>query len=486
MKSHNFTSALNLKITLVVILLLILTMAYNHFLALQKENEQNLQHMVAITNFILEKKPPTLFCDNGAQSGIPTSDAQLAELHRQLQFVLDDVCIPFQRIKFGFYSAKDGKVVAMGPNFDCTVLSDINRGQMEQISQGAIPNLVYEDASLLWYGTKAMTYTRPIIENNKIVGYAFTSMNQSVVLNELWRKTINTFLGTFVVMIISIIIFRDLFIKLKCELRSFAESMVAGNYDKYRSRFAEFNTILNYISEQTKKMTGLDRLNIVGEMAAGIAHEIRNPMTTVRGLLQFIGNKQEFLKHKENFDLMIDELDRANKIITEFLSLSKNKAFEFKQENLNAIISDILPLLQSNIIYNNSILKLQLEPLPSTCLDKDSIRQLILNMVKNGLDAMPGGGTITLSTKEADGFVILSITDSGTGIPADLKEKLGTPFFTTKENGTGLGLAICYRIVHRHSAVLTCDSRPGQGTTFTIAFHIRSLPAAFAQPEITN
>jgi len=219
-------------------------------------------------------------------------------------------------------------------------------------------------------------------------------------------------------------------------------------------------------------MTRLDRLNIIGEMAAGIAHEIRNPMTTVRGLLQFIGNKQEFAKQKENFDLMITEIDRANSIITEFLSLAKNRAMEFSENNLNDIIHDIYPLLQADALRNNCEIHLTLDNIPNVSVDPNSIRQLILNLVRNGIDAIQESGIIDIHTQTNGTKVYLSIKDSGTGIPPEIKDQLGTPFFTTKEKGTGLGLAICFRIVQRHSATLTIDSELGKGAVFTIAFNI--------------
>lgn len=483
MKVQNLTTVLNIKIIVIVFFLMIMTTIYSHLLSLQKENEKNIQYMIAITDFIWNKKPPDVFSANGAQDAAATSPEQFEKMQRQLQPILENICMPLPRIKFGFYSKKDHKIIAIGPQFDEAMRSDLNSKQMPALHQDTTPKLVKEDSSLLWHGAEAMTYSRPIIENNVIVGHVFTTIDQTLVFSGFCQKTINMLFGTLVMLLISIVIFRELFVKLKHDLNLFAESIVAGNYDKYRSEFTEFNTALNYISEQTKKMTGLERLNIVGEMAAGIAHEIRNPMTTVRGLLQFIGNKQEFIKHKENFTLMIEELDRANKIITEFLSLSKNKALEFKEENLNTIIEDIQPLLQSNVIYNNSVLVLDLKPIPDILLDRNSIRQLILNMVKNGLDAISGSGTITIATKAINDRVILSITDSGMGIPPDIKEKLGTPFFTTKETGTGLGLAICYRIVQRHAALLTIDSQPGQGTTFNIAFKQKYMPAVLPPSE---
>lgn len=219
-----------------------------------------------------------------------------------------------------------------------------------------------------------------------------------------------------------------------------------------------------------QELTRLDQLNLVGEMAATIGHEVRNPMTTVRGFLQFLSNKDECSNFRSYFQLMIEELDRANAIISDFLSLAKNKQVTLEDQNLNIIIMTIAPLLQSNATISNKILHLDLNPIPNLPLDSKEIRQLILNLVHNALDAMPPHSNITIKTFLEKNQVILAIQDEGTGISPELIEKLGTPFLTTKEKGTGLGLAVCYRIVARHKATIKCDTSPN-GTTFFIKFN---------------
>jgi len=201
----------------------------------------------------------------------------------------------------------------------------------------------------------------------------------------------------------------------------------------------------------------LDRLNLVGEMAASIGHEIRNPMTTVRGYLQMLRENVDYKREAERFDLMIEELDRANSIITEFLSLAKNKMVKLRPENLNVIIMKLLPLIQTRAISLNHYIKLELIDLPDLLLDKEEIHQLIFNLVNNALESMPSAGNVTIKTFTENGEVVLGIEDKGHGIDNELLDKLGTPFLTTKEQGTGLGLAVCYRIAARHNAKIDIE-----------------------------
>lgn len=213
----------------------------------------------------------------------------------------------------------------------------------------------------------------------------------------------------------------------------------------------------------------LDRLNTVGEMAAAIGHEVRNPLTTVRGYLQMFLRKPESAKYREQFATMIEELDRANVIITDFLSLAKNKVVKLQTYNLNDVISALLPLLQAEALHTGHELAIGMDEIADFPMDEKEIRQLLLNLAHNALEAMDPGGKMTIATEAVSGGVILRVSDNGPGIPSEILEKLGTPFLTTKENGTGLGLAVCCRIVDRHGAKLDIKTSTA-GTTFSIYF----------------
>lgn len=221
--------------------------------------------------------------------------------------------------------------------------------------------------------------------------------------------------------------------------------------------------------QMENEMNRLGQLNLVGEMAASIGHEIRNPMTTVRGYLQILRDNENYVKELEYFDLMIEEMDRANLIITEFLSLAKNKMVEQKLENLNTIISTLLPLVQANAMIMDQYVNLELNDIPDLLLDSKEISQLILNLVNNALESMPAGGEVVVRTFADQTGVILAVTDQGHGIEREVLDKLGTPFFTTKDQGVGLGLATCYRIASRHNAKIDLETSPN-GTTFRVIF----------------
>jgi len=218
------------------------------------------------------------------------------------------------------------------------------------------------------------------------------------------------------------------------------------------------------------EMAHLERMNLIGKMAAGIGHEVRNPMTTIRGFLQMLVNKKECQQYWEYYKLMIEELDRANCIITEFLSLAKDRVICQRSKNLNVIINSLVPLIKADAIVANKYIKTELSDIPELFVDDKEIRQLILNLVRNSLDAMLPGRYLIIKTYIEDERIVLAIEDQGTGIAPEVLSNIGKPFFTTKEQGTGLGLAICYSIAAHHNATINVETSE-EGTTFFIKFN---------------
>ena len=215
----------------------------------------------------------------------------------------------------------------------------------------------------------------------------------------------------------------------------------------------------------------INKSDLIGEMAAGIAHEIRNPMTVIKGYLQFFSKKIAG-NMSEQFNVVLSELDRVEQIISNFLSVAKNKAEAPKYQDLNQIIKEVAPLIFADAINQGINLNVKLaDQLPELLLSTTEIKQLILNLTRNGIEAMEQHGTLTIETRYKDNKVYLYISDCGCGISKEWQEKMFAPFSTTKENGTGLGLSVCSSIVGQHNGVISVQSTEGEGTTFTIRFN---------------
>ncbi len=226
------------------------------------------------------------------------------------------------------------------------------------------------------------------------------------------------------------------------------------------------------ITEQNrleKQMARLDRLKLVGEMAASIGHEIRNPMTTIRGFLQLLIDKHTYQDDLDYFELMIEELDRANEIISEYLGMAQDKLVDLQPRYLDQAVKSIYPMIQADANIREMKLCLELTKPPIPLIDEKEIRQLVLNLARNGLEAMSPGGTLTIGTRTEPEEIVLYVQDEGPGLDPSIIDRIGTPFLTTKEKGTGLGLAVCYSIAARHNASIDFETGPS-GTTFYVRF----------------
>lgn len=474
MKRFNLTTRLYLKVVVIVLILALVITAYSQWIMLQEEKAKYTAQLERTTAFILQKMPENPFAKITEEEGVTEKslEDQVMAVNAVIQPILSEILIPDHLIKFSVYSRYHQRIVAVGPDFDKSLLVAIDPKKFNDIYETEMVRQGERNRSILCYGAPILYHIRPIIHNGQAIGHVFACINLDIINTGLWQKTLKSLLGGLVSLLILLMIIQETFIKLKKDLDLFAEAIIKGRAKYFESRIPELTPVLQYISEQTENMARLDRLNLIGEMAASIGHEVRNPMTTVRGFLQYMASKQTFNCFKDEIALMIEELDRANSIITEFLSLAKNKVMVFKEIKLNEVITEVVPLLQADALRYNCQIESKLETIPAIKADKNSMRQLIINMVRNGIEAMPQGGTITISTVCYDCQVLLSIKDNGIGVPPEIINKLGTPFFTTKENGTGLGLAVCYRIVQRHDGEISVESTSGLGTTFTITLPI--------------
>ncbi|MFA6808124.1 MAG: PAS domain S-box protein, partial [Eubacteriales bacterium] len=222
-----------------------------------------------------------------------------------------------------------------------------------------------------------------------------------------------------------------------------------------------------------KRLNRLESIKLIGQFSESIAHEIRNPLQTVKGFLQLLQSKRISQPYQEYLSLMIDELNKSNQIITELLSLSTTKPTNLKLHNINEIIENILPFIESQARKDDKIVEFNLNSVPMVMIDEVEIKQMILNLFKNGLEAIEADEIVKIETSanREKGFVTLTISDQGKGIPPELHDKIGLPFFTTKDNRPGLGLSTSLSILARHNARTHFDSNEN-GTTFYINFSI--------------
>lgn len=219
------------------------------------------------------------------------------------------------------------------------------------------------------------------------------------------------------------------------------------------------------------EMGKLECLKAVGEIASSFAHELRNPTSVVKGFLELL--KKRNGDSRGYHQLMIDELDRMNQIIEDFLSLARVRFNETKQMSLQQVITEMEPLLQADALKNDIDLRIEMPAEQiAIAINPRKIKQVILNLARNAIEAMTPKGVLSIKVIQNLRQVALIVQDTGNGIPQEVLRHIFDPFFTSKKNGTGLGLSVCKDIVEGHNGSIEVTSETGKGTTVTVFFPI--------------
>ncbi|MBP1934069.1 PAS domain S-box protein [Ammoniphilus resinae] len=215
-----------------------------------------------------------------------------------------------------------------------------------------------------------------------------------------------------------------------------------------------------------------EKLSVVGELAAGIAHEIRNPLTTLKGFMQMMKTEED---HPYYIDVMYGELERMEGITNEFLCLAKPQISEIKEIQIWILLEQVSTLLYPQALLNKIELIVESEPnLPLITCVENQIKQVFINLVKNAIEAMDHDGEIRLTAqREDEQNLLITIQDQGIGISPDKIKKLGQPFYSLKEKGTGLGLTVCQKIIREHRGWIDFRSEVGKGTTVEVRLPYR-------------
>lgn len=250
-------------------------------------------------------------------------------------------------------------------------------------------------------------------------------------------------------------------------------------------------------SKLYERMRERDRLAALGEMSAGLAHEIRNPLGAIKGAAQCLDPKRVSGEEGEFLEVIVEEVNRLNGVVTAFLDYARPMKQNFGPTDLNEVVTRTVRLIQNDVPQNITLKTELVEGLSKVDGDAEQLKQVLINLVQNARQAIGDKpGEIAIKTVKPERFgeprfsaeqVELHVVDNGPGIPADQQLNIFVPFFTTKQKGTGLGLAICQRIVKNHGGVITVQSRSGDGSTFIVRLPAlpTEAPSETPQPDGT-
>ncbi|MCC3374758.1 ATP-binding protein [Cohnella sp. REN36] len=233
--------------------------------------------------------------------------------------------------------------------------------------------------------------------------------------------------------------------------------------------------IIRDISERKKNeelLINSEKLYVAGQLAAGIAHEIRNPLTSLKGFLQLLASGRK--DSGTYYDIMKSELTRIEGIVSEMLMLSKPQVYDLSYHDVRSSMRETVTLLETQAILHSIMIETDFGPDPLWVYGvENQVKQVFINVIKNAIEAMVDGGAIRVRMRRVDDTVQIRISDEGPGIEETQLSKMGQPFYTTKDKGTGLGLMVSYKIVDNHQGSIRVDSELGSGTTFVITFPFR-------------
>lgn len=221
-----------------------------------------------------------------------------------------------------------------------------------------------------------------------------------------------------------------------------------------------------------ERLRRTDKLSVVGELSASVAHEIRNPLTSLKGLVQLLQMEDE--KHQLYYQIMLDELNRINHIVGELLLLAKPQQIKFTEADLQLLLYNVISLLKTEASLHNIQIEFAVHDQQTVIeCEPNQLKQLFINIVKNAIEASKAEDVVLISLQRAENHVTVRVKDQGCGIPKEFMERIGEPFYSSKEKGTGLGMTVSFKIVQSHNGTIKFKSEPEKGTEVIVQLPIK-------------
>jgi signal transduction histidine kinase len=402
-------------------------------------------------------------------------------LYKTLQPILLEAASEWPGYGFGYYD-KELHIVALIPE-NTSLLGATAADEVLKVYETKRTETVIIPSGFTQEGKRLLSVNYPLFYKGEAIGHIWANVKSEDIEEAYFFELVKTF-SVLVVILLTILLGIWWIMSMeKRHLAKLAEQIEAGEEEPAHCRdFPQINPLIGTVAALRRQllnefsarehvaaeMARIDRFNLIGEMAAGVVHEIRNPMTVIRGYVQRMMQKADG-DQAGQYAIILDELDSMNATLTAFLSLAKNRRVEIGLHNVNTIIYNILPLIEADAAKAGITVRFEPSERPlMVYADDKEIRQLVLNLTRNAIEATPAKGIMMIGTALVDKAVCLTVTDTGGGIAPWNIEKIFDPFFTTKDNGTGLGLAICKSIIDRHNGRIEVRSKQGTGTTVKI------------------
>lgn len=439
---------------------------------------------------MLDEELRTTYDDLLRNKGLSEADrdTKILALNKELREVTDRVAEAYPGIGVGYYSKELDAIITYGPSdvYNDRVGLAISQDHEGRIVMATGKARVQE--GLLVRGS-VMNAMQPITRDQQVIGYIWANELSSSITSqffEMKRKIYITILLSLLLGLGGIVLLVNRFGKdleritqgvddLKTDLRIELPPM-EGEVGQLAAAVNEMAKDLAARKELENQVQAAERLAAVGEVAAGLAHEIRNPLMAIKGFAELLDEEITQEEKSEYVEIIVRETDRLNHLIEELLCLARPSESVLEPISVKEVLFNTLRLLETKTLRNHIELVREIDDdLPLVFVEGERLKQVFVNLLINAIQAITDRGQIRITTwhdSKAD-LVVVQFTDTGRGISPENLSKLFDPFFTTKANGTGLGLSVAHRLVHNWGGKISVESIEGQGSTFTV-----SLPVA--------
>ncbi|WP_169717588.1 ATP-binding protein [Sporomusa silvacetica] len=448
-----------------------------------EEKQQKLFGAAKMLDYYLVGTYDEILQKNHAQDADNATKIKI--LNQELRSYTNDIARAYPGIGVGYYSRELDAIITYGPSdiYDSKVGLPISKNHEGRLVMATgIPRVQEGD---LVRG-QVMNAMQPVIRNDTIIGYVWANeltvnveaQVRDIIQHIYWAIAVSLIVGIIGIILLLNQLMNDIkcikrgLIKIKEDLsyRIFPPSGEIGEIATAINDMARGLEERKILEEQVQRA---DRLAVIGEMAAGLAHEIRNPLMAIKGFSQLQNEDITLNERQEYIDIIIHEVDRMNHLIEELLGFSRPTLDFVTRVNVNNVLKNTLVLAEIRANGTDVVFKNDLAPvLPEVMANEEQLRQVFLNVLINAIQAVDRKGNIIISSyyEECSGRVRISFTDTGPGIESENIKKLFDPFFTTRANGTGLGLSVANHLMLSWNGVILVESKVNHGSTFTLVF----------------
>ena len=433
------------------------------------------QHLSGSYDDILRRK--------GAESA--GTAAKVAALNEELADFTDAVADAYPGIGVGYYSIDLDAIITYGPSdiyADKVGLPISPSHQGRIVMETGIPRVQEGD---LVRG-QIMNAMHPVKRGDRVIGYVWANELTADIIAQInvisWQIALTILLclliGSIGVAFVVDHLVEDIeginrgVRRIRGDL-SFRLQPPNGEVGEIANAINEMAQALVLQKKLEEQVQRADRLSLIGEMAAGMAHEIRNPLMAIRGFAQLQGEESTSQEQKEYNDIIVREVDRMNQLIEQLLYFSRPTLAQLADVSVNDVLKNTLILVDMRAKSSRVLFATELEAeLPLVRANEEQLEQVFLNLLINAIQAIPKEGLIRIVSRfdPGQGRVLVTVADSGSGIAPENLDKLFDPFFTTKETGTGLGLSVAHHIMEIWGGTIEVKSVLGKGSTFTLIF----------------